>query len=143
MSTKDPKALIHHLMNEFNKGKAATMAVIDEIFAPNVVLHAADGTDIRGLTEHKQMFEQMFKAIPDLHITLNDMIVEGDKVAIRFTYNGTHKGEYMGIPPTNKKVTISMIEIDRIIGGKIVEAWARADTLGFMQQLGVIPTSKK
>jgi len=56
---------------------------------------------------------------------------------------GTHKGEFMGIPPTNKKVTISAITIDRIAGGKYVEEWLRFDTLDFMQQLGIVPTPKK
>jgi predicted ester cyclase len=143
MSTKDLKALTRHFAEEYNKGKEATMAAIDEIVAPNNVVHSADGRDIRGLKDHKQMYSEMFDAFPDGHVTIDDMVVEGDKIAIRYTMTGTHKGKYMGIPPTNKKVTISVIEIDRVVGGKFVEAWAKADTLSLMQQLGALPMPKK
>ena len=71
------------------------------------------------------------------------MIVEGDKAVLRYTITGTHKGAYMGIPPTDKKPTISIIKIDRFSGGKLVEGWYEYDTLSLMQQLGVIPTPKK
>jgi steroid delta-isomerase-like uncharacterized protein len=143
MSTKDLKALERRVANEFNKGKAATMAVIDETCAPNVVYHQATGTDIRGLKDFKQFFSDLFKAFPDFHMTIDDIVAEGDKAVIRYTYTGTHKGEFMGIPATNKKVTGWTIQIDRFVGGKCAEAWERMDTLGFMQHLGVVPMPKK
>jgi predicted ester cyclase len=86
---------------------------------------------------------EVFDAFPDTHMTIEDLIVEGDKVVGRYTMTGTHKGAYMGIPPTNKKLTMSVIEIDRFVGGKCVESWLKADTLGMMQQLGAIPTPGK
>ncbi len=86
---------------------------------------------------------ELYSAFPDIHLTIDDMVAEGDKVAVRITMTGTHKGEFMGIPPTNKKVTIWAINIYRIAGGKIVEELGKADTLGLMQQLGVVPTPKK
>jgi steroid delta-isomerase-like uncharacterized protein len=143
MSTKDLKALERRVANEFNKGKAATMAVIDETCAPNVVYHQATGTNIRGLKDFKQFFSDLFNAFPDFHMTIDDIVAEGDKAVIRYTYTGTHKGAFMGIPATNKKVTGWTIQIDRFVGGKCVEAWERMDTLGFMQQLGVVPTPGK
>jgi hypothetical protein len=143
MSTKDLKALGRRLVNEFNKGKAAAMAVIDEMVATNFVYHSVTGEDIHGLKDYKQSMNELFNAFPDLHWTIDDLIVEGDKAAVRYTMTGTHKGEFMGIPATNKKVTMSVIGIGRIVGGKFVEEWDRMDTLGFMQQLGVIPTPKK
>jgi predicted ester cyclase len=76
---------------------------------------------------------------PDIHFTVDDIFVEGDKVALRWTLRGTHKGEFAGVPPTNKQVAIWGISVDRISGGKIAETWERYDTLGLMQQLGVIP----
>jgi predicted ester cyclase len=85
----------------------------------------------------------MYNAFSDLHLTIDDIIVEGDKVAARFTFSGTHKGEFLGIPPTNKKVTIWGIWIDRIAGGKFVESWVRYDSLSFMQQLGAVPKPRK
>jgi steroid delta-isomerase-like uncharacterized protein len=143
MSTKDLKALERRFANEFNKGKAAAMAAIDEVSATDIVAHTASGMDIRGLKGIKQVYNDWFDAFPDYHMTIDDIVTEGDKAVIRYTWTGTHKGAYMGIPPTNKKVMMWGIEIDRFVGGKIVEAWARMDTLGFMQQLGVVPMPKK
>ncbi|MCP8314023.1 MAG: ester cyclase [archaeon] len=71
------------------------------------------------------------------------MVVEGDKVAVRVTESGTHKGEFMGIPPTNKKWTVWGIFIDRVAGGKIVEEWGVFDALSWMKQLGLVPKPEK
>ncbi|GAH49735.1 unnamed protein product, partial [marine sediment metagenome] len=71
----------------------------------------------------------------DIHCTVEDMVAEDDKVAVRWTWRGTHTGEYMGIAPTGKQVTMTGISILRIVGGKIVEEWDESDNLGFMQQL--------
>jgi hypothetical protein len=143
MSTKDLRALERHFFEECNKGKAAAMAVTDETCASNIVFHDPSGRDIRGLRGFKQSLSEMFEAFPDIHITIDDLITEADKAVIRYTMTGTHKGPRMGIPTTNKKVTLSIIVIDRVAGGKFVECWERFDTLGFMQQLGVVPKSGK
>jgi len=139
MSAKEIRALVRRFVEESNKGRAAAMAVIDELFATNIVYHGGGGEEIRGLKDYKQSSES-YNALPDFHFTIDDMVVEGDKVAVRFTLTGTHKGEIMGIPPTNKKLTMWGIIIYRVVGGKFVEGWERADTLGLMQQLGVVPT---
>jgi predicted ester cyclase len=132
MSAEENKGLMRRLVEEFNKGKAAAMAVIDR------------SIDMRGdLKDFKQMESEWYDAFPDLHVTIDDMVAEGDKVAIRTTWTGTHKGEIMGIPPTNKKVTFSLIVIDRFAGGKIVEDNGQFDALGLMRQLGLVPTPKK
>jgi steroid delta-isomerase-like uncharacterized protein len=141
MSAKDLKALTRRFIEEWNKGKAAAMAVIDEMYATNFVSHGDE--DIRGIKNVKQSTSEEFSAFPDLHFTIDDMVAEGDKVAARITMTGTHKGEYMGAPPTNKKITIRAIAIERFAGGKIVEEWGMTDTLGLMQQLGLVPTPKK
>ena len=143
MSAKDLKALTRRFIEEYNKGKAAAMAALDKGYATDVIIHGADGKDIRGLKNVKQPTSEEFSAFPDLHFTIDDMIVEGDKLAARYTITGTHKGEYMGAPPTNKKITIRAITIDRFAGGKIVEEWGMYDTLSLMQQLGAVPTPKK
>jgi predicted ester cyclase len=83
----------------------------------------------------------MFGPLADVHSTTEDMVAEGDKVAIRWTWRGTHnKGEHIGVTPTGKQAMITGISILRIAGGKIVEEWGEMDTLGFMEQLGVFPT---
>jgi steroid delta-isomerase-like uncharacterized protein len=141
MSAKDLKTLTRRFIKEWNKGKAAAMAVIDEMYATNFVSHGDE--DIRGIKNVKKSTSQEFSAFPDLHFTIDDMVAEGDKVAARITMTGTHKGEYMGAPPTNKKITIKAIAIERFAGGKIVEEWGMTNTLGLMQQLGLVPTPKK
>ena len=79
-------------------------------------------------------------AFPDLKATIEDTIAEGDKVVIRMTWRGTHTGgEFMGIPATGKSVSIGVIDIIRISGGKAVEHWGQMDSMLMMQQLGAIP----
>jgi len=143
MSAKDLKVLDRRFFEEWNKGKAAAMALIDKSCATNIVWHDANGEDIRGLKDFKKSMGEFFDAFPDNHFAIDDIFAEGDKVAVRYTITGTHKGELMGIPATNKKVTLVALEIDRIVGGKFVEGWIRFDTLGFMQQLGLAPTPGK
>ncbi len=89
--------------------------------------HQAGGTVIR-------------TAFPDIKMTFDDQIAEGDKVMTRYTLRGTHKGEYAGVPPTNKQVTYTGMWIYRIEGGKIVERWGNNDRLGLLQQIGAIPS---
>ena len=80
----------------------------------------------------------MFAAFPDFHITLEDIFATGDKVAFRYTVTGTDRSEFMGAPPTGKQVMFTRIMISRFAEGKIVEDWECWDTLGFMQQLGLV-----
>lgn len=137
------KALVRRWFEELNKGKAAALAAMDEIFATDLVFHSATGADIHGIKDFKQNFSNFFSAFPDLHFPIDDIVIEGDKIAVRFTTTGTLTAQFHGVPPTNKKMMIWAITIYHIAGGKIVEGWGREDTLGMMQQLGIIPTPKK
>jgi len=143
MSAKENKALERRFVKEWNKGKAAAMVIIDELAATDCVYHGASGEEIHGLKGFKKSMSEFYSAFPDNHFTIDDMVAEGDKVAVRWTLTGTHKGKLSGVPPTNKKMTIWGIAIDRIAGGKFVETWERFDTAGWMQQLGLVPTPKK
>ena len=143
MSAKEIKALERRLYEEYNKGKAAVLAVIDELYATDTIQHTSAGQEIRGIGNYKQHVSEFSSAFPDLQFTIDDMVAEGDKVALRVTATGTNKGAFKGIPPTNKKVTVSMIQIDRIAEGKFIEGWSRYDTFGLMKQLGLIPTPGK
>jgi predicted ester cyclase len=143
MSTKDIEGFTRRNVEAVNKGKAAVFAFIDQHYAADIIMHGLFGGETRGLKECKQTFSELYDVFPDLHFTLDDEIVKGDKVAIRWTATGTHKGTFMGGPPTNKKITTWVLEIDRFVNGKLAEVWARFDTFGFMQQLGVIPAPKK
>ena len=87
----------------------------------------------------KEEFARLHRAYPDLHITIEDLIAEGDKVVSRNSVTGTHRGEYMGIPPTGKSVTYNEIFILRFLNGRIAETWGVVDVFSQLKQLGVIP----
>ena len=143
MSAKDLRALVRRFFEETNKGKASIIAAIDELFATDYIEHGGTGEDTCGIKSYKRSMSEFYTAFPDVHVTLDDTVVEGDRVAVRFTLSGIHKGEFMGIPPTSKMVTIREIGIIRIAGGKFVESWMRYDTLGLMQQLGLVSMQGK
>jgi steroid delta-isomerase-like uncharacterized protein len=84
-----------------------------------------------------QRWAMLRAAFSDARVTIDDMVAEGDTVAVRFTLRGTHTGELMGIPPTGRQVVVTGIDINHIVGGQIAERWANVDTLGMLQQLGV------
>jgi steroid delta-isomerase-like uncharacterized protein len=120
----------------------ANLAVIDELVAPNATFHDPSVPDgkFTGPAGMKQFIQIYRGAFPDVRLTINDQIAEGDKVCTRWTATGTHKGELMGIAPTGKHATVTGVDIDRYQGGKVVEAWASYDMLGLLQQLGVVPS---
>lgn len=113
-------------------------AVADELLASDIVSHTPLG-EADGLESAKQFSAMLRAAFPDLHITIEDLVSEDDKVAARWTCRGTHEGQFQGMPPTGKQVEISGITISRIANGKIIEQWANPDVLGLMQQLGAVP----
>ena len=115
------------------------LAAVDELVSPNHIYHFPGREDIKGPEGFKQFVTMARTAFPDLHITIDDEIAEGDKVACRYTWRGTHKGEMRGIAPTGKQVTVTGIVISHCVGGKEVEVWESTDSLGMFQQLGVVP----
>ena len=136
--SEENKALARRYVEEaINKGN---LAVIDELTAADYVEHSPFPGQAPGIEGEKQLISMLRAAFPDLHSTIEDLIAEGDKVVLRATARGTHKGEFMGIPPTGKQVTVTEIHIIRFVGGKGVEHWGEVDMMGMMQQLGVAPT---
>ncbi len=117
--------------------------VLDEIFAPGFIDHTASPDHPSGLEGLKQFFAMMDSGFPDFSATVEDLFAEGDRVAVRFTFHGTHQGEFIGIPPTGERVTMQGIDILRIVENRVVELWGQEDMLGMMQQLGAIPTPGK
>jgi len=107
-------------------------------FYSNVVCRAPALGELHG-DEHLQFLKSLFAAFPDARWNLEDQITEADKVVSRWTFTGTHHGTFMGIAPTENQLVSGGICIDRIVDGKIVEEWAEWDTLGMMQQLGIVP----
>ncbi len=119
--------------------RTGNASLIDEHMAPNYVLHnppTGFSPDREGL---KAILHAMRSAFPDLRMTVEDVIAEGDKVVQRRRYEGTHKGEFFGVPATGKALSVSQITVSRVADGKFAEEWAETDFLGMLQQLGVVP----
>ena len=138
MQPEENKTVIRRFLKDFFEG--GNLELADELFAPDYVLHdpAVPG-EVRGPEGIKQFVSMYRSAYPDTHFTVEDQIAEGDRVVTRWTGQGTHEGELMGIPPTGNRVTVTGIEFDRVSDGKMQETWVNYDALGMMQQLGVIP----
>jgi steroid delta-isomerase-like uncharacterized protein len=115
------------------------LAVIDELTASNFVNHNAPPGLPPGLEGLKQFVVMYRAAFPDIQISIDDVIAEGDKVVIRWTARGTNTGPLFGMPATGKAATVTGITIERKVDGKSVEGWNNFDQLGMLQQLGVIP----
>ncbi len=139
--SEDNKAILRRITDEvFNQGN---LDVVDELFAPNYVLHdpGVPGGELRGVESFKQQWVSMFRtAFPDLQLTVQDQVAEGDRVVTRYVGRGTHRGELMGIPPTNNVALVSGMIMSRVSGGRVEEDWNNLDTFGMMQQLGVVPS---
>lgn len=135
MSTEQNKAIVHRFFEELN------LTVVDELYVPDYVHHdpSLPPEFQRGRDAYKQLVTMFHTGFPDIKVTVEDLVAEGDKVVARWTWRGTNQGEFQGMPPTGKQVTGSGISIHRIAEGKIAEAWVNFDALGMLQQLGVIP----
>jgi len=137
---EENKAIAHRWADEANKGSLGTFI---ELLAPDFVYHGT-GTGVPRKPMTREELEQgsrmFFAAFPDARLTIEDTIAEGDRVVMRSTFRGTHKGEFDGwLPATGKELTFTAIIIFRIADGKIVELWTEMDELGMMRQLGAIP----
>ena len=116
------------------------LALAEEIIAPDFHDHTNPPGMQHGIDGHKAVVTLFRAAFPGLRFVPEEMVAEGDRVAVRTTMHGTHQGEFFGIPPTGRRVTVSGTHILRIADGKIAEHWGNNDDLGLMQQLGVVPT---
>lgn len=135
--SEENKVLMRRFYEElFNKGN---LAILDELCTPNFVDHNAFPAQVPGLEGVKQSFTAMRAAFPDMRVTVEDMLAEGDKVAAHVSFRTTHRGEFMGIAPTGKEVTARVSDIIRFVGGKAVERWGVEDMSGVFQALGSPP----
>lgn len=112
---------------------------IDEVVGSDALIRTPLPIEATGAELLKQVFARLHQAFPDLHITIEDLIAEGDKVVARNTVTGTNQGEYMGLPPSGKSVTYNEIFICRFAGSRIAETWGVVDVLSQLRQLGAIP----
>jgi predicted ester cyclase len=132
--SEENKALLRRVYDEVMSG--GNLDLLDEVIAPNMVDHESGNNGPEGVKEMMSMFRTAF---PDLKVTVDDLLADGDKVIARATFSGTHKGEFMGIAGTGKRVDMPMIDIVRIENGKFAEHWGISDNMAMMQQLGAVP----
>jgi steroid delta-isomerase-like uncharacterized protein len=137
MSTLD-KARVLRLMDAiWNQRK---LEVLDEIVAADYVRHdPAFPGEVRGPEGFKEYVRAMCTPFPDARIAIEDVIVEGERMAMRWTFTGTQSGDFVGIPASGKALTLTGISIIRIKEGRIAEGWDGYDALGMLRQLGVAP----
>jgi len=137
MSTEN-KFIVRRLYEEV--WNARKLDVVDELISPSHALHDPNvsGSQI-GPDAYKQQVARFTTAFPDLHFAIEDIFSEKDKLVVSWMISGTHKGEYEGIPPTDKKISVDGITINHIANGKILDSYVSWDALGLMRQLGHAP----
>jgi steroid delta-isomerase-like uncharacterized protein len=138
MSTEQNKAIVRQLIEEvINQNN---MSLGEEIMAADIIEHEEMPPGIpAGIEGTKILFTMLHNAFPDFKATINDLIAEDDKVVVYMTWNGTQHGEWMGMPPSGKPMSIGVIDIFRVADGKLVEHWGMMESMKMMQQLGAMP----
>ena len=135
MSVEANKNLIRRFIETWNRGDLDEVA---RFWSPGVIHHTRADHDVEDITSSYSVVAQAF---PDLRWDIEDMIAGGDKVVTRLTGYATHKGEYLGVPPTGRRVKCRSVDISRIAGGRIVEHWGMLDELHLLGQLDLLPTA--
>jgi steroid delta-isomerase-like uncharacterized protein len=136
------KTLVRRWFEEvWNQGREET---IDELLAPNGVGYGLGDTEatIQGPAGFKPFVRNLRGALPDVHMSIEDSIAEGNKVTVRITVEGTHKGGQLGVAPTGRRVRFEGLVVVRIENGQIVEGWNSWDQLGLLRQIGALPAQK-
>lgn len=133
------KALFKRFHEAANTGDFDLLAkTIDVLVAPDALIRTPLPIDATGAEALKQIWAMLLRIYPDIHLTVEDLIGEGDKVVGRTTVSGTHQGEFMGVAPTGKSVTYHEMFIFRIADGRVVETWGVVDVYAQMKQIGVV-----
>ncbi len=142
MGLEENKAVVRRFVEEVQSQHR--LELVDELFDSDYIDHAVPvGTPPTQGTEYfKQFYTMILRAVPDTQVTFHDQIAEGDKVTTRKTLRGTHRGEFMGTPPTGKEIELLIIDIFRVTGGKLAEHWGAWDRLSLLEQLGAMPAPK-
>lgn len=146
MSAEQDKSVVRRFVEELWNGRRLDAA--EEIFHADCVTHQLrSGSEVAGLPRGPEMLkrhvEEWLEGFPDLKFTAEQMVAEGGLVTTRLVAEGTHAGAWLGIAPTGKRVSIRMVTIHRVEGGKITEDWVIVESLGFFQQLGLLPSDEE
>jgi steroid delta-isomerase-like uncharacterized protein len=140
MSTDMNKALVRRVYDEvINQTQAL---VIDELFAADVVIHDPFLGTAHGIEAFRQLLGMFDTAFPHHRVSIEHLIAEDDMVCVLHTHTATHRGPFMGLPPTGKDVVVGGIELLRVRDGKIVEFWRKDDDVSLLMQLGMLPAPR-
>jgi len=140
--TEANKQLVRRWFEEvWNQGREET---IDELFAAHGIGYGLGDTEtpVQGPAGIKPFVRNLRGALPDIHMKIEDSIAEGDKVTVRITVEGTHKGGQLGVAPTGRRIKIAGVVIIRIANGQLVEGWNSWDQLGLLRQIGALPATQ-
>jgi steroid delta-isomerase-like uncharacterized protein len=138
VSTEANKAIVWQFVERVQNG--GDLAALDVLAAPGYVNHSAPPgvpSDREGLKQLTALFRTAF---PDGRMTIEEMVAEGDRVATRKTFRGTHQGALLDLPPTGRAVVITLLDLVRLEDGQVVESWSMADEVGMLRQLGALPS---
>ncbi len=136
MSTEKNLALINQVLELINN---RNLDEAFELYDLNYIYHGPGGQELKGRDGIRGLWELFLAAFPDLTSTVDEVISEGNRVALRWTIRGTHTGELFGIPASNKSITLPITEVFRVENGQLAEAWDRYDRLHLMEQIGAAP----
>lgn len=135
------KETYHRFHDAVNSGDLEIIAkAIDEFIHPEGRFHTADGNAVPAVPIQKRIWDVLLRAFPDIHVAVEDLLADGDKIVVRQTVTGTNSGEYRGAPPTGRSVTYNEMFIARFADGQIIELWGVVDLYAQLQQLGLIKT---
>jgi steroid delta-isomerase-like uncharacterized protein len=136
------KALVQRAVKEiWNDGNYDDL---EEFITRDFTIHFTEpGAKITGIDGVKLFYTELREAFPDIHFTIDSQIAEGDKVVTQWTARGTHNGVFRGMPPTGRKFSMTSIDIDRLVDGKVVECWPSMDELGLLRQLGIVASGSE
>jgi steroid delta-isomerase-like uncharacterized protein len=140
MSPEESKMLFNRFVEEvFHRGN---LGALDRLFTPDALIHDP-GVEVRGPVALRPAVRDFLAAFPDLRITIEDLIAEGDRLAVRYRGEGTHRAMWRGVPAGGKRISYTGMLIVRLRGGRIAEYWAQPDLLGLLQQLGALPPAEQ
>ncbi len=140
-SVSDNKVVV--LRSEAELWNRGNLAIADQLYGPNYVCHFVAGIEWKGIRELKRQVMMTRTAFPDWSEKIDEIFVEGDRVALRFTSTGTQRGEFEGMAPTGRKVSIREAAFFKVVDGKIVEQWGFANSQALMQQLMAPPKNDR
>ncbi|MDR8412428.1 ester cyclase [Nonomuraea sp. 3-1Str] len=135
------KETYHRFHEAINSGDLEIISkAIDEVIHPDARFHTTELTDMTAVQAQKRIWDVLLRAFPDIHVAVEDLLADGDKIVARQTVTGTNSGAYRGMPPTGRSVTYNEIFIARFADGRITDLWGVVDVYSQLRQLGLVQT---